>query len=403
MKLKNKFKPPARASEIRYVIREIVLEAEKYEKTTGKKTISLNIGDPCKYDFSPPEHIIDAYIDALKNGKHYYSDSRGELELREAIVEYEKKKNGVKITPNDVLVTQGAAEAVNAVLAAAFEPGDKILIPSPTYPPYITAARFFGIEPAEYRCLEDESWVPDIDHIRKLIDHKTKAILIINPNNPTGAVYNSKIVQSIIDLAGEHNLYIISDEIYDLIVFDGQSKAPSTAALARDVPVITIYSLSKAYLATGWRIGYMYKYDPYGLLDELWGAFTRFLMTRLSANTPAQYAAKAALLGPQDHIKVLVDKLEKRRDLVYKRFNEIDGIEARKPVGAFYIFPKINLNIDDGEFCKRLLWNTGVVVPPGSGFGSFGKQHFRVVFLPPEPVLNEAIDRIEKFVRDITK
>lgn len=401
--LSNKFKPPARASEIRYVIREITLEAEKYEKTRGEKTISLNIGDPCKYDFSPPQHIVDAYIEALRSGKHYYSDSRGEYELREAVVEYEKRKNGLSLSPDDVLITQGAAEAVNVILAAAFEPGDKLLVPSPTYPPYITAARFFGVEAAEYMCLENEDWIPDIDHMRRLIDSKTKAILVINPNNPTGAVYTPKIIRNIIDLAGEYNLYVISDEIYDLIVFDGQRKAPNTASLAKDVPVITIYSLSKAYLATGWRVGYMYKYDPNNLLDDLWAVFTRFLMTRLSANTPAQYAAKAALLGPQDNIKIVVDKLERRRDLVYRRFNEIDEIEARKPKGAFYIFPKINLNIDDNEFCKKLLWNTGIVVPPGSGFGSFGKQHFRVVFLPPEHILNEALDRIERFMKEIAK
>ncbi len=397
----KKFIPPARAQEIRYVIREIVLEAEKYEQKTGNKTIRLNIGDPCKYDFSPPRHIIDAYIEALESGKHYYGDSRGEKELREAIVEYEKRKNEVDIDISDVLVTQGAAEAVNTILAVAFENGDELLIPSPTYPPYLTAARFFGVKPLEYRCIEEEGWVPDIDHIRKLVSPKTKAILIINPNNPTGAVYSAKRVKEIIDLAGEYGLYVISDEIYDLMVYDGSGKAPNTASLANDVPVITIYSLSKVYLATGWRIGYMYRHDPQDLLEDLWNAFTRFLMIRLSTNTPAQYAAIAALRGPQTHIRGIIDKLRKRRDLVYRRINEIYGLSAEKPEGTFYIFPRINLGINDNDFCKKLLWSTGVVVPPGYGFGSFGKQHFRIVFLPPEDILNDALDRIEKFVRQL--
>lgn len=397
----RKFIPPARAREIQYVIREIVLEAEKYEKQTGNKTIRLNIGDPCKYDFSPPQHIIEAYINALKTNKHYYGDSRGEKELREAIIKYEKKKNGISLDLEDVLVTQGAAEAVNTILAVAFDNADEILIPSPTYPPYLTAARFFGVKPLEYRCLEDENWIPDVDHIRKLISPKTKAILIINPNNPTGAVYDTKIIKEIIDIAGEHNLFVISDEIYDLMVYDGLSKAPNTASLADDVPVITLYSLSKVYLATGWRIGYMYRYDPEDALEEIWKAFTRFLMVRLSANTPSQYAAIEALLGPQNHIKDIINKLEKRRNLVYRRINQIEGLSAQKPQGTFYIFPRVDLDIDDEEFCKRLLWKTGVVVPPGYGFGTYGRQHFRIVFLPPEDILNEALDRIEKFVANI--
>jgi len=397
----KKFKPSKKASEIRYVIREIVLEAEKYESKTGKKTIRLNIGDPCKFDFSPPKHAIDAYIDALRERKNFYGDSRGEYYLRDAISKYEKRKNGIALDVDDILVTQGAAEAVNTILAVAFENGEEVLIPSPTYPPYLTAAKFFGVEPVEYRCIENENWLPDVDHMRKLVSSKTKAVLIINPNNPTGAVYSKKVIREIIDFAGEHDLFIISDEIYDLIVYNGMNKAPSTASLSSDVPVITLYSLSKAYLATGWRVGYMYKYDPEDRLGDIWDAMMRFLMVRLSANTPAQYAAVAALLGSQEHIKNMIEKLRIRRDIVHRRINEIDGLSVTKPEGAFYAFPKIEKEkySDDKKFCVDLLWETGVVVPPGSGFGTFGRGHFRMVFLSPENILNEAINRIEKFMK----
>ena len=404
MILLRRFIPPAHARSIRYVIREIVLEAEKYESKTGKKSIRLNIGDPCKFDFSPPQHAIDAYINALKTRKHFYGDSRGELELRKAIVEYEKRKNGLSLDVNDVLVTQGAAEAVNTILAVAFERGEEILIPSPTYPPYLSAAKFFGVKPIEYRCIEKDGWKPDIDHMRKLISQKTKAVIIINPNNPTGAVYDQKTIKEIVDFAGENDLLVISDEIYDFIVYDGIKKSINVASIAKDVPVITLYSLSKVYLATGWRIGYMYKHDPNNQINELWDAMLRFLMVRLSVNTPAQYAAVAALLGPQDHIRELVNKLQKRRDFIYKRLNEIEGISTQKPKGAFYIFPKIEVeSMSDEEFCKKLLWETGLVVPPGSGFGVYGAQHFRIVFLPPVNVLEDAMDRLEKFMRKIVK
>lgn len=396
----RKLSPAEHAKGIRYVIREIVLEAEKYEKETGKKTIRLNIGDPCRYDFEPPKHVVDAYVKALREGKHYYGDSRGELELRKAISEYERRKNGVKINVDDILVTQGAAEAVNTILSVVFNKGEELLIPSPTYPPYLSAAKFFGVSPVEYRCIEEEGWIPDIDDMRKKLSEKTKAILIINPNNPTGAVYDAKIIKQIVDLAGEYELLVISDEIYDQIVYDGLNKSINTASIAREIPVITLYSLSKVYLATGWRIGYMYRSDPENVIEEIWASMMRLLMVRLSANTPAQYAAIAALRGPQEHIKRIVEKLEKRRNFIYSQINEIGGLVVQKPRGAFYAFPKIENKrySDDEDFCKKLLWSTGVVVPPGSGFGQYGKGHFRIVFLPPEEILREAVDKIREFM-----
>ncbi|MHA1616009.1 MAG: aminotransferase class I/II-fold pyridoxal phosphate-dependent enzyme [Candidatus Njordarchaeales archaeon] len=397
---KKMIKASERALRISYAIRELVSLAEKVKRESGEEILYLNIGDPLKYDFDIPEHLKDAICEAIKEGYNFYAHSLGLPELRNAIVEREKRDNGVSISPDDVLVTNGTAEAIMAVFAA-LRPGDEVLVPSPTYPPYISAAEFFEIRPVEYRTIEEEGWVPDIDDIRRKISDKTRAIVIINPNNPTGALYSSKQVREIIDIAGEYSLFVISDEIYDRIVFEGE-KAPNAAKLANDVPTLVFYGLSKVYLATGWRVGYVYKWDPEGALSEIWQAMMKYLLVRISGFTPAQRAAIAALLGPQDHIKVLVNKLREKRDYSHKRLNEIDGISAQLPRGAFYIFPKIDIPAyknRDKDFVIDLLKEEKVLVVHGSGFGSYGVNHFRMVFLPPINMLEEAINRIERFVK----
>lgn len=401
--MKNKFKPAERTRRITYAIREVAQEAQKIEKQTKEKIIYLNIGDPTKFDFDVPQHIKDAMCEAVQNGYNFYSPSSGLDELKEAIVKREKRDNNVSIRSSDVLVTSGTAEAILAILAAAFCPGDKVLVPSPVYPPYISAAEFYDVDPVEYRTIEEEGWIPDIDDIRKKISSKTKAIILINPNNPTGAVYPVSIIKEIISIAGENDLFVISDEIYDRIVFSG-NKAPNAASLAGDVPVIVLYGLSKVYLATGWRIGYMYKWDPEDRLLELWNAMLKFLMVRISGFTPAQKAAIAALLGPQDHIKSLVDKLRERRDFVYRRLSEIDGISSILPQGAFYIFPRIEIDKykgNDKGFVLDLLQSKKVLLVHGSGFGHYGHDHFRLVYLPPISILSEALDRIESFIKSM--
>ncbi|MHA1609017.1 MAG: aminotransferase class I/II-fold pyridoxal phosphate-dependent enzyme [Candidatus Njordarchaeales archaeon] len=396
------FRASERALRITYAIRDLVSLAEKVKRESGEEILYLNIGDPLKYDFKVPQHMQDAICKAVKEGFNFYAHSIGLAELREAIVKREKRDNGIDISPEDVLVTNGTAEAIMAVLAA-LRPGDEILVPSPTYPPYISAAEFFEIKPIEYRTIEEEGWIPDIDDIRKKISEKTRAIVIINPNNPTGALYDEKIVKEIIDIAGEHSLFIISDEIYDKIVFEG-SKAPNAAKLAGDVPTLVFYGLSKVYLATGWRIGYVYRWDPDDALSEIWRAMIKYLMVRISGFTPAQRAAIAALLGPQDHIKELVNKLRERRDYAYKRLNEINGISVQKPRGAFYLFPRIDIpkyKGRDKDFVVDLLKEEKVLVVHGSGFGSYGKDHFRMVFLPPIEMMREALERIERFVKKV--
>ena len=395
-------KPSERSQGVNYAIREIVVPARKLEKK-GVKVLHLNIGDPNKYDFDTPQHMKDALYEATLNNFNGYSPSEGITELREAIIEREKQRNNVEYELDDVCITSGVTEGLQLLLNASLNPHDELLIPGPTYPQYTLITRFDGAEPIPYKCSEEENWQPDVDDIRKKVNNKTKGIVLINPNNPTGALYSKKIVEEIIDIAGENNIPIISDEIYDDMVFD--EKQTATATLAKDVPVITFNGFSKVYLVPGWRVGYTLFYHN-GVLDAIQDAFMRIARSRLCANSVCQYACVAALKGPQDHIKKVNDKLKKRRDFAYKRLNEIEGISTAKPQGAFYIFPKIEVMNngvwkDDKEFVLDFLHSKHVLVVHGSGFcQTYGKDHFRAVILPTLEILEEAFNRLEDFLKE---
>jgi len=388
-----------RVKTIEYAIRDVVVYAKKLEKT-GKKIIYLNIGDPCKYDFDTPQHIKEAYCEAIKKGYNWYSDSKGLPELREAIAEKEKRVNNIDIDPENVIVTSGISEAIKMLIAALIDKGDEILVPGPTYPPYIAYTKFFGGKPIAYRCIEEEGWQPDIEDIRNKISEKTKILVIINPNNPTGALYSEKTLKEMLNVAAEHKLVVVSDEIYDQIVYE--KRHTNAAKIANEIPVVVFNGFSKVYLAPGWRLGYMYFYDPEGKLESLREGIEKEARIRLSVNTPAQVAAITALKGPQDHIKEMVEKLRERRDYTCKRLNEISGMSCIKPEGAFYAFPKIDLRNkwkNDKEFVLGLLQNKGVLVVFGSGFDPvYGKNHFRMVFLPPLETLKEAFDKMEEYI-----
>ena len=397
-------KPSERSQGVNYAIREVVVPARKLEKK-GVKVLHLNIGDPNKYDFDTPQHMKDALYEASLDNFNGYSPSEGVTELREAIIEREKRRNNVKYSLDDVCVTSGVTEGLQILLNASLDLHDELLIPGPTYPQYTLITSFNGAKPIPYKCVEEEHWQPDVEDIRKKVNNKTKGIVLINPNNPTGALYSKKIVKEIIDIAGENNIPIISDEIYDDMVFD--EKQIATATLAKDVPVITFNGFSKVYLVPGWRVGYTL-FHHNGALDAIQDAFMRIARSRLCANSVCQYACIAALKGPQDHIKKVNDKLRKRRDFAYKRLNEIDGISSVKPQGAFYIFPRIeamNKGIwkDDKEFVLDFLHSKHVLVVHGSGFcQTYGKDHFRAVILPTIEMLEEAFNRLEDFLKEKT-
>ena len=377
-----------------YAIRDITLHARQYEKS-GRKIIYLNIGDPVKYDFPTPDHIKKALIDAILNNFNYYADSEGILELRQAIVKKESLK-GLSITVEDVLVTNGISEGLDMVAASIVEPNSEILMPGPYYPPYASYVKFYGGKPIEFRLTEDGT--PDLDDIKSKITSKARALCIINPNNPTGEVFNSKSLKQLIDVAAEHDMYIICDEIYDKLVFD--QEFTGIGKVAKDAAVILLNGFSKVYLITGWRCGYICMNSDCQKLENIRNNIPKLARVRIAANLPVQKAAVAALQGPQSYIAKTVTKLKKRRDLVVKRLNEIDGISCKLPNGAFYTFPKILLNRwkDDKDFVLDLLNKTGILTVHGSGFGELGKGHFRIVYLPNEQVLQEAMDKLSNFI-----
>lgn len=392
--------PSRKSAGISYAIREVMVPARELEKK-GIDIIKLNIGDPIAYDFDTPQHIKDALYEAALEGYNGYAPSEGYLELREEIAKREKRRNNMDYSPDDIIVTTGVTEALQLFLAATLNEGDELLVPGPTYAPYNLITSFYGAKPVPYATLEDEQWKPDADDIRKKISDKTKGIVIINPNNPTGALYDSKIIKEIVDIAAEHEIVIISDEIYDDIVFEGKQHA--TATIAKDVPIITFNGFSKVYLVPGWRMGYAIFNNPNGELDGIKNAFLRIARSRLCANSVAQRAMIAALRGSQEHINEMVSKLRKRRDFAYKRINEIPGLSTAKPQGAFYIFPKIEEMIwkDDKDFVLDLLKNAHVLVVHGSGFCPvYGVDHFRAVILPPINTMEEAFNRIETFMKE---
>jgi len=371
-------------------------------RRTGKKILYLNIGDPVKYGFETPLHVRNALKKAIDGGSNYYAPSEGVKELREAVAEKENSVNGAHLDPRNVMITQGISEAISLLMGAITNPGDEVLLPGPSYSPYMTYVKFFDGKPVTYRTIEDRGWAPDLSDLESKITGRTRLIVIINPNNPTGSVYSRNELLRILEIAASHHIPVAADEIYDRIVYDGGFT--SVASIAKEVPLFGLNGFSKTYMMTGWRLGYLYLQDPADEMRDVWDAVQRISRVRLCASTPIQFAGIEALRGPQGHINEMVSKLMRRRDMFWKRANEIPGLFATKPAGAFYLFPRIDAIgrrwKSDYEFVTELLKETGVLVVHGSGFDPiYGKDHFRAVFLPDETILTEAFDAIEDFMK----
>jgi alanine-synthesizing transaminase len=385
-----------RLDNVRYAIRDLACVADEVAKK-GHKILPLNIGDPINFDFQTPAHLIEAVYKAMKDGKNGYAPSPGIKEAIDAI-HGEAERKGIT-SVQDIFVTSGVSETVDICLAALLNPGDNLLTPSPDYPLYSAVLAKLGIELNTYALNEDDGWQPDLIDVHKKIGPRTRGIVLINPNNPTGAVCSRRMLEAIAELARRNNLVIFADEIYDKLILDDDPHI-SLASIAPDVPIVTFGGLSKNYLAPGWRIGWGVVSGDAAAVKPYVEGVGRLLRSRLCANHPEQYAIKAALEGPQDHLKEVAAKLRSRRDLTMKWCNSTKRVSCVSPKGAFYAFPRLDIPEGDDVFVKELLLQKHVLVVHGSGFGQkAGTKHFRIVFLPDEQTLTTAYAGIADFMK----
>jgi alanine-synthesizing transaminase len=385
-----------RLENVRYAIRDLACVADEVAKK-GHKILPLNIGDPINFDFRTPGHLIEAVYKAMKDGKNGYAPSPGIKEALDAI-RGEAERKGIT-SVQDVFVTAGVSETVDICLSALLNPGDNLLTPSPDYPLYSAVLAKAGLELNTYALNEDDEWQPDLIDVHKKIGPRARGIVLINPNNPTGAVCSRRMLEAIAELARRNSLVIFADEIYDKLILDDDQHI-SLAAIAPDVPIVTFGGLSKNYLAPGWRIGWGIVSGDAAAVKPYIDGIHRLLRSRLCANHPEQYAIKAALEGPQDHLKEVLAKLRSRRDLTAKWCNATPRVSCVSPKGAFYAFPKLDIPEGDDVFVKELLVQKHVLVVHGSGFGQkAGTKHFRIVFLPDEQTLTAAYAGIADFMK----
>ena len=392
----------ARAANIEYAIRDVVVPATALE-ADGHEIIKLNIGDPIAYPGLPtPSHMVEAFKDSLSRGETGYSPSYGLAELRVAIANDESNK-GWNCSPDDVYVCHGVTEALQIIFTATLEVGTKVLAPGPHYPPYMAYPQLYGAETIEYRLDSDNGWRVDFDDIERKMDDSVRLLVLINPNNPTGNVANSDEIDRMISIAEKWpNCMIIADEIYDELDFtDTQT---SVASRSKSVPIFVLNGVSKVYYAPGWRIGYMALHDPTNRLGAVRDGIERLLRSRLCASTPAQMGYLAGLTQSRDWMDGYTQNVLKKRDICLKRISEIDGLEVQQPGGAFYMFIRLtdpHWAKEDKKFVLGLLHSEHVLVVHGSGFSQqMGNGHFRLVYLAEPDVLNEAFDRIERFLLD---
>jgi alanine-synthesizing transaminase len=387
-----------RLDQVRYAIRDLACVADEVTKQ-GHKILPLNIGDPLNFDFATPPHMIEAVYKAMREGKNGYSPSSGITEALDAIRAEAARKGITNI--QDIFVTSGVSETVDICLAALLNPGDDLLTPCPDYPLYSAVLAKLGIGLNTYYLNEDNGWQPDLDDIRKKITPRTRGIVLINPNNPTGSVCTRPMLEQIAELARRHNLVIFADEIYDKLIMDEELPHVAMAAVAPDVPVLTFGGLSKNYLAPGWRIGWGIASGDAAVIGPYVEGINKLLRSRICANHPEQYAIKAALEGRQDHLSEVKRKLRSRRDLTMKWCSETPRVSCVAPRGAFYAYPSIDIPEPDETFVRELIRQKHVMVVHGSGFGQRpGSQHFRIVFLPDEKTLSSAYSAIGDLLRE---
>jgi len=384
-----------RVDRFTYAIRNIVAEAKKVE-AAGKKVRYLNIGDPIQFGFVTPPHLIEAVAKAMRDGHNGYTASPGIVDAREAVAA-DFTRRGVETSPDRVLITSGTSEGIELALTGIVDDGEEVLVPSPTYPLYTAVLAKIGATPVYYRTDHTHGWQPDLDHIKKAITPKTRALVVIDPNNPTGAIYSDDMRRALIDIAEQHGLVILADEVYGDLAYDGP--VPPMALLAPDAAIISYSSLSKAYLAPGWRAGWM-AVGRTPRLDPALAAIKKLADGRLCSPGPMQYAVTAALTGDRSHQDGFRRELRLRAELTTERLNSIPGMSCVKPKGAFYAMPKMTLppGKTDKDYVLGLLKATGILVVYGSGFGTDAADgFFRVVFLASPQELGEIYDEMAAY------
>jgi len=388
--------PASRMSSVSYSIRRVVAEARKAE-AAGKRIHYLNTGDPVAFGFATPPHMVDAVERALRNGENGYGPSVGLLEAREAVAA-ENSARGWPLDADRILLTAGSSEGIDFVLTALADPGDEVLVPLPTYPLYTAILHKIGAREVYYRTDPANGWQPDPEDVRRLITPRTKAIVVNDPNNPTGSSYSTSIRKALLEIADGHNLPMIADEIYQDVAFDGPV-AP-IASLNPDAPVISLSGLSKGYVVPGWRTGWL-AVGGGDRLNDVLAAMTRLAEGRLCSVVPMQRAIAPALTGDRSHQASFRNALRERAELVYKRANAIRGITSTRPSAAFYAMPKVALppGRTDADFIIDLVHATGVLCVHGSGFGMDPADgYFRMVTLAPPSQLDEIWNLIAGFV-----
>ena len=386
-----------RVSGFVYAIRNIVAEARKVE-AAGKKVRYLNIGDPVIFGFKTPPHMIEAVERAMRDGHNGYAPSVGILPARQAVAD-ELSRRGMPMSPDRVVITSGTSEGIELTLTAIAESGDEVLIPSPTYPLYTAVLAKIGAKPVFYRKDPGNGWLPDVKEIERLITPATRALVVIDPNNPTGATYPDSVRRGLIELADKHNVPLLADEVYGDLAYDGP--VPPMASLYPDAPIISFSSLSKAYLAPGWRAGWM-AVGRTDRLDDVLAAVKKLADGRLCSTGPMEFAIPAALNGDRSHEAGFRAALRERAELTVSRLNAIEGMHTVAPTAAFYAMPQVALppGTTDEEYVLALLRATGVLCVYGSGFGTRPEDgFFRVVFLADPRELSEIYDLIAEFTR----
>lgn len=394
-------------ADVCYDIRGPVLEKAKQMEDEGHKIIKLNIGNLAVFNFDPPDEIVQDMIRNMQ-GAAGYTDSKGMFAPRKAIMHYSQEKHIHGVTIEDIYIGNGASELIVMGMNALLNSGDEVLVPAPDYPLWTAAVSLSGGKPVHYVCDESAGWMPDMDDIRAKITPNTKAIVIINPNNPTGALYPREVLEKLVEIARQHQLVVFADEIYDKTLYDGEQHI-SIASLADDVLFVTLNGLSKNYRSCGYRAGWMIVSGEKRHAKDYIEGLNMLASMRLCANAPGQFAIQTALGGYQS-IQDLVGpggRLLKQRDLAHKLLTEIPGVSCVKPKAALYMFPKLDPEIypiaDDQEFIRELLIEQRVLLVQGTGFNWIKPDHFRVVFLPNTDDLTEAFGRISHFLEAYRK